>query len=72
MDMDERTNEANGELKRKQGEVVGEAQYPNKSPKNGQSDKNSSPSSSRSSRKQSKHEKLDWNVLRPSKGQRKG
>ncbi|OWM66776.1 M-phase phosphoprotein 6 [Punica granatum] len=69
-DIDKRTNnEADGDLKRKQSEVLGEAQYPNKSPRNGQSDQSSSPSNSRSSRKQSKRDKLDWSVLRPPKGQ---
>lgn len=69
LDMDKETHEANGNLKRKQAKAVGEEQYPIKSPRNGQSFENTLPSNSRSSRKQSKHEKLDWSVLRPSKGQ---
>ncbi|XP_028092732.1 uncharacterized protein LOC114292916 isoform X2 [Camellia sinensis] len=68
----DREDDANGELKRKQAEVVSETQYPNKSQKNVQVDQESSPNDSRSSHKQPKREKLDWSVLRPPKGQKKG
>jgi len=54
--------EVNGNVKRKQSEVVSEAQYPNKSPKNDLS----SPSSSLGTFKKPSGDKLDWNVLRPS------
>ncbi|CAL5424440.1 unnamed protein product [Camellia sinensis] len=63
-------DDASGDVKRKQHEVVSETQYPNKSQKNVQGDQESSPNNS-SSQRQPKHEKLDWNVLRPSKGQKK-
>ncbi|CAK9187276.1 unnamed protein product [Ilex paraguariensis] len=63
--------DANDDLKRKQAEVVSEAQYPNKSQKNIQGNQGSSPNSNRSSHKQPKREKLDWSVLRPPKGQNK-
>ncbi|XVF68798.1 hypothetical protein PTKIN_Ptkin11bG0030300 [Pterospermum kingtungense] len=59
----------NGDLKRKQSDMDSEPQYPNKSPKNGHGVE-SSPSTSKSSKKQSKREKLDWNVLRPPKSNR--
>lgn len=59
--------EANGNVKRKQSEVVSEAQYPNKSPKNDHDDKQSVPSSSLGTFKKPGGDKLDWNVLRPSR-----
>ncbi|KAH7511561.1 hypothetical protein ACOSP7_024889 [Xanthoceras sorbifolium] len=59
--------EANGDHKRKQSDVVSEPQYPKKSPKNVQAGQQSSPSNHKGSFKQPKHEKLDWNVLRPPK-----
>ncbi|KAK8490422.1 hypothetical protein V6N13_076437 [Hibiscus sabdariffa] len=60
--MDE--HEGNGDLKRKQSDMVSEAAYPNKSPKNGNAIHSSS------SKNQSKREKLNWNVLRPPKPSR--
>ncbi|KAK6926993.1 hypothetical protein RJ641_008712 [Dillenia turbinata] len=59
------SNDIDGDLKRKQPEVVSEAQYPNKSQKNIQGDRQSPPINSRGSHKQQKREKQDWNVLRP-------
>ncbi|RDX83482.1 hypothetical protein CR513_35590, partial [Mucuna pruriens] len=65
--MDKKRLEGNGNVKRKQSEVHGEAQYPNKSPKNGHNDgKQSSPSNSLGSFKKPTGDKLDWSVLRPS------
>ncbi|KAG2371303.1 uncharacterized protein HKW66_Vig0214770 [Vigna angularis] len=58
--------EVNGNVKRKQSEVVSEAQYPNKSPKSDHDDKKSLPSSSLGTFKKPGGDKLDWNVLRPS------
>ncbi|XP_059660774.1 uncharacterized protein LOC132307123 [Cornus florida] len=63
------SSDANGDLKRKQVEVVSEVRYPNKSQKNVQGNQESSSNNNMSSHKQSKREKLDWNVLRPPKGQ---
>ncbi|KAF3954075.1 hypothetical protein ACB098_01G198700 [Castanea mollissima] len=45
---------ANGDLKRKQSEVVSETQYPSKSPKNVQGNQQSSPSNSKGSFKKPK------------------
>jgi hypothetical protein len=42
--IDKSTSEANGDLKRKKSELVSEAPYPNKSPKNVQGTQQSSPS----------------------------
>ena len=42
--IDKSTSEANGDLKRKKSELVSEAPYPNKSPKNVQGTQKSSPS----------------------------
>ena len=64
-------NVANGDLKRKQAEVVPEMRSPNKSQKNVQDDQQFAPNNNRSSQKKSKREKLDWNVLRPPKCQSK-
>ncbi|XWS28814.1 hypothetical protein CRYUN_Cryun25bG0103700 [Craigia yunnanensis] len=60
----------NGDLKRKQSDIDSEPQYPNKSPKNGHGVQSSQSTSKGSSKKQSKREKLDWNVLRPPKSNR--
>ena len=65
---------ANGDLKRKQSEVVSETQYPKKTPKNVQGNEQSSPSSSSKGsfkKPKAKGEKLDWSVLRPSKSHKK-
>lgn len=62
-------HEGNEDFKRKQSEVVADTPYPSKSPRTMQSDQQSSPAGSRSSHKQPKREKLDWNILRRSKGQ---
>ncbi|XP_062172576.1 uncharacterized protein LOC133878095 [Alnus glutinosa] len=67
----ESNREASGELKRKQSEVVSETQYPNKSPKDVQSNQQSAPNNSKGSFKKPKGQKLDWSVLRPSKSQNK-
>ncbi|KAJ1406909.1 hypothetical protein SESBI_24721 [Sesbania bispinosa] len=66
--MNKKNYEDNGnvKIKRKQSEVISETQYPNKSPKNVQGDKQSSPSNSLGSFKKPAGDKLDWNVLRPS------
>ncbi|XAR58970.1 hypothetical protein NMG60_11014569 [Bertholletia excelsa] len=65
-------NDANVEHKRKQDEVVSEAECVGKSQKNSQVDLGSSSNNGRSSHKKPKREKLDWNVLRPPKGHKKG
>lgn len=68
------TNKSSSEaedLKRKQSEGASETQYPNKSPKNVEGNQQSSPSNSKRSFKKAKAEKLDWSVLRPSKGHKK-
>ncbi|XVF46534.1 hypothetical protein PTKIN_Ptkin03bG0034800 [Pterospermum kingtungense] len=60
----------NGDLKRKQCDIDSEPQCPNKSPKNGHGGGvKSSPSTHKhsSKKKKPKHEKLDWNVLKPPK-----
>lgn len=66
---DKQNSKGNGEPKRKQSEVEAETPYPRKSPKTLQCDQQLLPSGSRSFYKQPKQEKLDWNILRPSKGQ---
>ncbi|KAK9279282.1 hypothetical protein L1049_012961 [Liquidambar formosana] len=71
LDEDRPNCNANGELKRKQPEVVSETQYPNKSPKNSQGNQQSSPNNSKGSFKQPNRDKLDWSVLRPPKSQNK-
>ncbi|CAL0329148.1 unnamed protein product [Lupinus luteus] len=63
------SHEVNGNLKRKQVEVVGEDQYPNKSSKNDQGNRQSSEKNSLGSFKKPNGDKLDWNILRPSKCQ---
>ncbi|XP_057956699.1 uncharacterized protein LOC131149920 [Malania oleifera] len=65
------TNNGDGDLKRKQSEVVSQTPYPNKSHKNVQGNQQPSPNSSGGTHKQSKREKLDWSVLRPPKCQSK-
>ncbi|KAK2996057.1 hypothetical protein RJ640_022174 [Escallonia rubra] len=60
----------NGDLKRKPGAAVAEIRYPNKSQKIDQGMQHSSSNNS-SSQKQPKRDKLDFNVLRPSKSQNK-
>ncbi|XP_059429528.1 uncharacterized protein LOC132163305 [Corylus avellana] len=69
--VDKSNREANGDLKRKQSEVVSETQYPNKSPKDVQSNEQSAPNNSKGSFRKPKGQKLDWSVLRPSKSQHK-
>ena len=59
------------DVKRKQPEIISEAQNLNKSPKIDQGDRHSSPNSSLGSFKKPKGDKLNWNALRPPKGQRK-
>lgn len=63
-------DDASEDHKRKVTEVISEVPYPNKTPKKSQGHQDST-SSSRSSHKQHKREKLDWNVLRPPKPQKK-
>lgn len=63
--------ERDGDHKRKPSEVVSGKQYPNKSPKVDQGDQLSSPNKSKGSFKKPKGEKLDWNILRPTKNQNK-
>ena len=65
-------NTADREFKRNQAEVVSETQYANKMQKNVQHDQESSPNSSSSSHRQPKRERLNWSVLRPPKGQKRG
>ncbi|XP_050368748.1 uncharacterized protein LOC126786839 isoform X2 [Argentina anserina] len=67
--IDKSNCEPNGDLKRKQSEVVSETQYPNKSPKNDRGQ--SSPNISKGSFKKPKGGKLDYNILRPSKSHTK-
>ncbi|KAK7272059.1 hypothetical protein RJT34_28432 [Clitoria ternatea] len=62
VETDKKGVEVNGIVKRKQSEVICEAQYPNKSPKNDHDDK----SNNLGSFKKPSGDKLDWNVLRPS------
>ena len=59
-----------GDLKRKHFDRDSETQYPNKSPNIGHGGQPSRTTSNASSKKQSKREKLDWNVLRPPKPNR--
>ncbi|CAJ1955692.1 unnamed protein product [Sphenostylis stenocarpa] len=66
VNIDKKSMEVNGNVKRKQSEVVSEVQYPNKSPKNDDGDKQSLPSTSLGTFKKPNGDKLDWNVLRPS------
>ena len=68
----ENSNDGNREIKRKQAEVVSATPYANKTQKNVQWDQESYPSNSNSSHRQPKRENLDWRVLRPPKGQKKG
>lgn len=63
---DKKSVKVNGNVKRKQSEVICEAQHPNKSPKTEDDDKQSSPSNSLGSFKKPTGDKLDWSVLRPS------
>ena len=69
--MGKKSYEVNGNVKRKQSEVICEEQYPNKSPKNDQGDKQSSSNNSLGSFKKPNGDKLDWNVLRPSSAKQK-
>uniref|UniRef100_A0A5B6ZLG4 Putative M-phase phosphoprotein 6 isoform X1 n=1 Tax=Davidia involucrata TaxID=16924 RepID=A0A5B6ZLG4_DAVIN len=69
--LDSFNSDANGDLKRKQAKVVPDIQYPNKAQKNVQGNQVSTPNNIKGSHKQSKREKLDWNVLRPPKCQNK-
>ncbi|XP_038900477.1 uncharacterized protein LOC120087689 [Benincasa hispida] len=65
--IDEKNCEANGDLKRKQSEVVSEGQHPTKFSRSGRDNQPSSSSNGRRGPfKKPKGEKLDWNVLRPS------
>ena len=59
--IDEKNCEANGDLKRKQSEVISEGQHPTKFSRSGNG----------KAFKKPKGEKLDWNVLRPSKAPKK-
>ncbi|KAI4368848.1 hypothetical protein MLD38_017359 [Melastoma candidum] len=70
MDFKEPDSGGRGDLKRKQLPVTGETHYPNKSPRNRVSDQGSSGAKDRRSNKRPKKDKLDWNILRPSKGQK--
>ncbi|XP_061368488.1 uncharacterized protein LOC133311449 [Gastrolobium bilobum] len=65
--LDKKKSEVNGNVKRKQVELNCEAQYPNKLPKNDQGNRQSSPKNFN----KPMGDKLDWNVLRPSKCQAK-
>lgn len=70
--IDEKNCEANGDLKRKQSEVVSEGQHPTKFSKSGRDNQQSSFSNGKGPFKKPKGEKkLDWNVLRPSKAPNK-
>ncbi|KAA8543851.1 hypothetical protein F0562_021972 [Nyssa sinensis] len=68
---DNSNSDDNGDLKRKQPEVVSDIPYPNKTRKNVEGNQESSSNNSKSSHKQSKREKLDWSVLRPPKSMKK-
>lgn len=70
MNVDKTSSDSNGDLKRKQPEVS-ESERPSKSPKEESGARKSSPNNTRGSHKQTKREKLDWNVLRPPKSQNK-
>nr|AFK33355.1 unknown [Lotus japonicus] len=62
-DTNQRSHDVNGNVKRKQSEVIHEAPYPNKSPKN---EHGSSSKNSLGSFRKPTGDKLDWNVLRQS------
>ncbi|KAI0509816.1 hypothetical protein KFK09_010413 [Dendrobium nobile] len=63
---------SDSELKRKQPVVDSEIPSPSKSQKTGiDANGKSSPQNPNSSKKHKKREKLDWNLLRPSNGQKK-
>ncbi|KAM1653794.1 hypothetical protein COP1_006154 [Malus domestica] len=64
-------SKTNGDHKRKQSEVVSGKQHLNKSPKLNQGGQQPSPNTSKGSFRKPKGENLNWNVLRPSKGQNK-
>ncbi|XP_022947916.1 uncharacterized protein LOC111451657 [Cucurbita moschata] len=64
---DEKNCETNGDLKRKQSEVVSEGRHPTKFPKSGRDNQQSSFNNGKGFFKKPKGENLDWNVLRPSK-----
>lgn len=66
-DMD--TGNSDGELKRKQPEAGSQTSHPKKLQKKTQVKNQPSPSENRSSQKQSKRDKLNWNVLMPPKSQ---
>ncbi|XP_009364370.1 uncharacterized protein LOC103954284 [Pyrus x bretschneideri] len=68
---DKSNGDPNGDHKRKQSEVGSGKQLPNKSPKLNQVGQQSSPNTSKGSFRKPKGENLNWNVLRPSKGQNK-
>lgn len=70
IDMNVGNNNADAELKRKQSEVFSPKGNPKKLQKDGQGNKQPSPSDN-SSRKQSKRDKLDYNVLVPPKSRSK-
>ncbi|XP_022943951.1 uncharacterized protein LOC111448524 isoform X1 [Cucurbita moschata] len=65
--IDEKNCEANEDLKRKQSEVVSDGRHPTKFPRSGRDNQQSSFSHGKGPSKKPKGEKLDWNVLRPSK-----
>ncbi|VVB16595.1 unnamed protein product [Arabis nemorensis] len=69
----EPSRETNGELKRKQSEVVSDEQnHPNKSPRKLQSNDKPSPSNKKGNAfKKPKSKKVDWSVLKPPKPQTK-
>ncbi|KMT05216.1 hypothetical protein BVRB_7g173600 isoform A [Beta vulgaris subsp. vulgaris] len=70
IDMNVGNNNADAELKRKQSEVFSPKGNPKRLQKDGQGNKQPSPSDN-SSRKQSKRDKLDYNVLVPPKSRSK-
>lgn len=66
------SNKANGELKRKQVEVITDEQFPSKSPNIIEGNQSSSSNNSKKkSHKPPKRGKLDWNVLRSPKSRNK-
>ncbi|KAL2342012.1 hypothetical protein Fmac_009952 [Flemingia macrophylla] len=66
VEADKKSLDVNGNVKRKQSEVICEAPYSNKSPKNDPDDKQSSTSNSLGVFRKPSGDKLNWSVLRPS------
>ncbi|KAL2332146.1 hypothetical protein Fmac_019727 [Flemingia macrophylla] len=66
VEADKKSLDVNGNVKRKQYEVICEATYPNKLPKNDIDDKQSLASNSLGTFRKPSRDELNWSVLRPS------